>query len=224
MTFRQGSEKEERKMVRDLVEKVLFYRDGPKTFFKPEEFPWVASIETEWKTIRKELDAVMVRRQEIPNFQDVSKNQKAIAKNDDWKTFMFYSFGFGNENKENCERCPDTVRLLHLIPGMTMAFFSILAPHTRIPPHRGPYKGVLRYHLGLKVPGPEGSCRIRVGNDIGYWKEGKSLIFDDSNEHEVWNDSDSDRVVIFVDFVRATIFPLSIVNRSIIWARGRYAF
>jgi len=83
---------------------------------------------------------------------------------------------------------------------------------------------VLRYHLGLKVPGPEGSCRIRVGNDIGYWKEGKSLIFDDSNEHEVWNDSDSDRVVLFVDFVRATIFPLSIVNRSIIWARGRYAF
>ena len=59
-------------------------------------------------------------------------------------------------------------------------------------------------------------------NDVRRWKEGKSMIFDDSNEHEVWNDTDCYRVVLFVDFVRATIFPLSIVNRSIIWARGRY--
>jgi beta-hydroxylase len=54
------------------------------------------------------------------------------------------------------------------------------------------------------------------------WQEGKSIIFDDSNEHEVWNDNDSYRVVLFVDFVRRTIFPLSMVNRLIIWVRGRY--
>ena len=48
------------------------------------------------------------------------------------------------------------------------------------------------------------------------------MIFDDSNEHEVWNETDSYRVVLFVDFVRPTIFPLSVVNRLIIWARGRY--
>lgn len=207
-------------MVRDLVEKVLFFRDGDKTFFEPEEFPWVRSIEAEWKIIRGELDALMARREEIPNFQDVSKAQKALTEGDQWKTFFFYSFG--NKNKENCARCPETVRLLHLIPGMKTGMFSILAPRKHIPPHRGPFKGVLRYHLGLIIPRPEGSCRIRVGNSVRSWKEGKSMIFDDSNEHEVWNDSDCYRVVLFVDFVRATIFPLSIVNRSIIWARGRY--
>ena len=211
-------------MLRNLVETALFYRDGPKTFFDLKDFPWVTTIEANRKLIRRELDEVMVRREEIPNFQDVSKNQSPIAQADDWKTFMFYTFGFGNKNKENCKRCPETTRLLHLIPGMTMAFFSILAPGKHIPAHRGPYKGVLRYHVGLKIPGPEGSCRIRVGNDIGYWHEGQSMIFDDSNEHEVWNDSDSDRVVLFVDFVRPTAFPLSLVNRSIIWARGCFPF
>jgi hypothetical protein len=45
---------------------------------------------------------------------------------------------------------------------------------------------------------------------------------DDSNEHEVWNDADSYRVVLFVDFVHPTVFPLSMVNRAIIWGRGRY--
>ena len=207
-------------MVRDLVEGMLFYRDGDKTFFETEAFPWVATIEAGWRAIREELDALMVRREQIPNFQDLSKAQKALTEGDQWKVFMFYSFG--NKYKENCARCPETVRLLHCIPGMKSAMFSILAPRKHLPPHRGPYKGVLRYHLGLIIPAPEGSSRIRVGNDVRTWKEGKSMIFDDSNEHEVWNDNDSYRVVLFVDFVRPTIFPLSIVNRSIIWARGRY--
>ena len=207
-------------MLRNIVEKTLFYRDGDKTFFDPEAFPWAAGIESQWKSIRKELDTLMVRRDEIPNFQDVSKAQRVLTKGDEWKTFFFYSFG--HKNKENCARCPETVRLLNGIPGMKTGMFSILSPRKHIPPHRGPYKGVLRYHLGLIIPGPEGSCRIRVGSDVRGWKEGKSMIFDDSNEHEVWNDNDSYRVVLFVDFVRPTIFPLSMVNRTIIWARGRY--
>jgi beta-hydroxylase len=207
-------------MVRDIVEKTLFFRDGNKTFFEPGDFPWVGPIEAEWKSIRKELDMLMVRREEIPNYQDVSKSQIALTQDDLWKTFHFYSFG--NKYKENCARCPETVRLLHAIPGMKSAMFSILAPHKHLPAHRGPYKGVLRYHLGLMIPQPEAQCRIRVGNDVSHWQEGKSMIFDDSNEHEVWNDTDGDRVVLFVDFVRPTIFPLSMVNRSIIWARGRY--
>ncbi|HZM61095.1 MAG TPA: aspartyl/asparaginyl beta-hydroxylase domain-containing protein [Vicinamibacterales bacterium] len=207
-------------MVRDLVEKALFFRDGTRTFFEPEEFPWVAEIEAEWKTIRKELDALMVRREEIPNFQDLSKSQAALTEGDQWKTFFFYLFG--NKYKENCLRCPETVRLLKKIPGMRTGMFSILAPGKHIPAHRGPYKGVLRLHLGLMIPPPEGGCRIRVGNDVRAWREGKSLIFDDSNEHEVWNDCDAHRVVLFVDFVRPTIFPLSLVNLAIIWLRGRY--
>jgi beta-hydroxylase len=54
--------------MRELLEKVLFYRDGDKTFFATELFPWVATIEAEWKAIRKELDALMLHREQIPNF------------------------------------------------------------------------------------------------------------------------------------------------------------
>lgn len=208
-------------MLRAIVEKTLFYRDGDKTFFEPEAFPWTAQIEGEWKSVRKELDALMAQRDQIPNFQDVSKAQKALTEGDQWKTFFLTTFN-GKKIEENCAQCPETARLLRHIPGVRQAMFSILAPGKHIPPHRGPYKGLLRYHLGLIIPGPEGGCRIRVGSDVRSWKEGKSMIFDDSNEHEVWNETDSYRVVLFVDFVRPTIFPFSVVNRIIIWARGQY--
>lgn len=208
-TFQHG-------ILRRVVEGVMFFRDGEKTFFDPDSFPWVQAVETDWQQIRKELETVLVRREDIPNFQDVSDAQKVLTEGEQWKTFWFY--GYGEKVEENCARCPETVRVLHRIPGMKSAMFSILAPHKHIPEHRGMYKGVLRYHLGLIVPGPEGTCRIRVGDDVQSWKEGKSLIFDDSHPHEVWSDCDSDRVVLFVDFMRPVYFPASMLNRLIVWA------
>ncbi len=88
------------------------------------------------------------------------------------------------------------------IPGMTTAMFSILSPRKHILPHRGPYKGVLRYHLGLIVPQDAEACRIRVGEDIRHWEAGRSMVFDDTFNHEVWNDTDETRVVLFVDVLR----------------------
>ena len=87
---------------------------------------------------------------------------------------------------------------------MTTAMFSILAPRKRIPPHDGPYKGVLRYHLGPAwCPEPARSCgdhawaaSSRTGS------EGGSLVFDDTYAHEAWNDTDGTRVVLFVDVIR----------------------
>jgi beta-hydroxylase len=211
-TFQHG-------VVRRLVEGIMFFRDGEKTFFDPESFPWVREVEAEWPVIRKELEAVMARREDIPNFQDVSEAQKVLTQGEQWKTFWFCAYG--EKADENCARCPETMRVLQKIPGMKSAMFSILSPRKHIPEHRGMYKGVLRYHLGLIVPGPEGSCRIRVGDDIGYWKEGKSLVFDDSHPHEVWSDCDSDRVVLFVDFMRPVFFPASLLNRLIVWVISR---
>jgi ornithine lipid ester-linked acyl 2-hydroxylase len=206
-------------VLRRVVEGLMFSRDGEKTFFDAESFPWVSGVEAEWLAVRKELEAILVRREDIPNFQDISEAQKVLTEGEQWKTFWLYAYG--EKAEENCARCPETVRLLQRIPEMKSAMFSILAPRKHIPEHRGMYKGVLRYHLGLIVPGPEGSCRIRVGNDVRCWKEGKSLIFDDSHPHEVWNDCDSYRVVLFVDFVRPVVFPLSLLNRLIIWTIAR---
>lgn len=206
-------------MLRDLVERVMFFPTANVTFFEPDSYPWVAPVEAEWIAIRKELDALLVHRDEIPNFQDLSEKQKVLTEGDQWKTFFLY--GYGLEAEENCKRCPETVRILKRIPNMKSAMFSILAPKKHIPPHRGMWKGMLRYHLGLIIPGPQGSCRIRVGKEIRTWEEGKSLVFDDSHEHEVWNDSDSYRVVLFVDVLRPVIFPLSALNRTVVWIAAR---
>ena len=103
--------------------------------------------------------------------------------------------------------CPRTAALMREIPGMTTAMFSILSPRKHILDHRGPYKGVLRYHLGLIVPRDAEACRIRVGEDIRHWEEGKSMIFDDTFNHEVWNDTDETRVVLFVDVLRPLPVP-----------------
>jgi beta-hydroxylase len=169
-------------------------------FLDPAIFPWVRTLEENWKTIRRELEDVLTYREQLPNFQDISTDQESITDDDRWKTFFFFGYGFKSE--ANCARCPETTQLLEQVPGMTTAFFSILSPHKHIPDHRGPYKGVLRYHLALMIPEPREACRIRVDDEFAHWDEGKSLLFDDSYDHEAWNDSDSIRVVLFMDVVR----------------------
>jgi beta-hydroxylase len=163
--------------------------------------------------MRQELEVVLERRDELPSFHEISRGQSRIS-DDRWKTFFLYAYGFKADG--NCRRCPETTRIVEAIPGMKTAFFSILAPGKHIPAHRGPYRGVIRYHLGLRVPEPRDHCRIRVGDEIRHWEEGKSLVFDDTYEHEVWNDTPGTRVVLFVDFVRPLRFPASSLNRLLL--------
>jgi beta-hydroxylase len=183
---------------------------GDSVFFSKEQFPWANDLEANWKTIRQELDQVMQDVDILPNFQDISLRQSNITSDDRWKTYFFYAFGFRAE--KNCQRCPKTTKLLENIPGLKVAFFSILAPHKHIPEHRGKYKGVIRYHLALKVPQPSSACRIRIADQTAHWEEGKSLIFDDTFPHEVWNDTDDYRAVLFLDIERPLKFPMSFVN------------
>jgi ornithine lipid ester-linked acyl 2-hydroxylase len=199
-----------------LVEWLItkFTRNGQRTFFEASEFPWAKIVEANTAVIRAELDAVLQRREDIPNFQDLSENQQGLTKDTQWKTFVLY--GYGRRVDENCTLCPQTNRALQEIRGMKTAMFSILAPGMHIPEHCGPYKGVLRYHLGLIIPKPESQCRIRVGSETRSWAEGESMIFDDRYPHEVWNDSNIYRVVLFVDFLRPLPLPLALLNRLIV--------
>jgi aspartyl/asparaginyl beta-hydroxylase (cupin superfamily) len=187
---------------------------GDTTFFDSDAFLWVARLEAGFAEIRAELDEVLRYHADLPNFQDISTDQYQLTDDDRWKTFFFYGYGF--TAGKNVERCPNTARLLNEIPGMTTGMFSILSPHKKIPPHGGPYKGVLRYHLGLLVPDPTSACGIRVGHDVRHWAEGKSLVFDDTNEHEAWNDTDGVRVVLFVDFKRPLKGPARWLNEAVL--------
>jgi aspartyl/asparaginyl beta-hydroxylase (cupin superfamily) len=195
---------------------------GEETFFANDRFPWIAEIEANWTTIRDELGKVLEDRESLPNFQDISKDQIEITDDDHWKTFFLYGFGF--KAKLGVEMCPQTAALMEQIPGMKTAMFSILSPRKHILDHRGPYKGVLRYHLGLIVPQEKESCRIRVGEDVRHWVEGGSMIFDDTYNHEVWNDTDETRVVLFVDVLRPLPEPWSTINRLIVKAIGYSPF
>lgn len=192
----------------------LTARDGNHTFFPKSDFPWVAAVEASWQDILDELNALMTRPENIPAFQDISPAQARLTQGNDWRTFFLYAYGHTLE--DNCSRCPRTVEALAHIPGMKTAMFSILAPGMHIPEHRGPYNGVLRYHLGLIIPEKATCCRIRVDSDVRHWEAGESLIFDDTYLHEVWNESPQQRVVLFVDFERPLPFPISFLNRSMI--------
>jgi aspartyl/asparaginyl beta-hydroxylase (cupin superfamily) len=125
----------------------------PTTPFLPlETLPWIPHLEANWKSIRAELDEVLDYRDDLPNFQDISVDQASITDDDGWKTYFFFGYGFRSD--ANCARCPQTAALLDEVPGLTTAFFSILSPHKHIGAHRGPWRGVLRYHLALRVPDP----------------------------------------------------------------------
>ena len=187
---------------------------GSGAFLPNDRFPWIAELEAGFDEIRAELDEVLGDGGEIPTFQTVLPSQEQLTSDDKWRTFMFY--GYGHRVEANCARCPRTDELLNRIPGMTTAFFSILSPGKHIPAHRGFYKGVLRYHLSLKVPEERERCWIRVGEDVHAWSEGTSVVFDDTYDHEVWNDTDEERVVLFVDFVRPLPPPASYLNRAAI--------
>lgn len=177
-------------------------------------FPWVAGFQANWQRIRAELDQVLVYRDQMPSFHEILKEVGTITADDSWKTFFLQ--GAGMDCAENARRCPETMKLLATIPGASTAFFSILSPGKHIPAHRGAYNGVLRFHLGLLVPEPRERCRIRIGNEFRNWNEGEALIFDDSFNHEVWNDTGGWRVVLFVDFPRPLRQPWHWLNRSLL--------
>src|SRR5438874_13529279 len=98
---------------------------GDHQFFDPAMFPWAGEVEAGWGTIRAELDMVMRHRDALPDFQEISPDQKHIATENKWKTFFFFAYGLRSE--ENLRRCPGTARLLDNIPGVKTAFFSILS-------------------------------------------------------------------------------------------------
>jgi ornithine lipid ester-linked acyl 2-hydroxylase len=115
-------------------------------------------------------------------------------------------YGFGKKIAENCEQAPETTRLIEQIPGIRTVWFSILAPKYHIPEHRGVSRAMLVSHLALIIPGDGSQCRIRVHDQTRNWQEGKVMMFDDNYMHEVWNDSDEERVVLFMNLDRPMRF------------------
>jgi ornithine lipid ester-linked acyl 2-hydroxylase len=186
-----------------------------------EEFPWAETLARGWPDIRGELDELIAHYEALPNIQDIATDQSGLTQDDRWKSFFFLVFG--DKFEGNCQRCPKTAALLADIPGVTTAFFSILGPHKYLRPHRGYYRGIVRYHLAMKVPGDGTACGIRVGDEEVHWSEGAGFFFDDTYRHEAWNKTPELRVVLILDLVRPLSFPHSALNKAIIYGMARSA-
>jgi len=187
---------------------------GSPCVYERADFPWAAGVEREWRAIRAELDRVLVHKADLPNVQELMADAAALSRDASWKIFPLVAYGL--RSQPNIDLCPETWRIVRTIPGLTTAMFSILESGKRIPPHRGPYNGVLRLHLGLMVPEPRERLGLRVGPERRHWEEGRALIFDDAYEHEAWNETAGLRVVLFIDFEKPLRFPASVLNRLLL--------
>lgn len=175
-------------------------------FFDRRLMPWLVTLEQACDTITQEL--LCLWREDAPGFQpyiryDPTKplNQwRDLNESRRWSAFSFWDSGQPNE--ANCARCPATAQLLASLPMFDIhrkapaALFSVLAPKTRIPPHTGTTNTRAIVHLPLVVPN---GCGFRVGGDTRQWVKGEAWAFDDTIEHEAWNDSDQPRAILILD-------------------------
>lgn len=206
-----------------------YWRDAggnnrPAFYNIDETCPILRELDRNYSVIREELELVLRDRDRIPRYHDIAKSEQYISGTIDadknWKVFMIDCLA--GKAEMNQKKCPRTTALIGKIPNLYQAFFSILDPGKSIPAHCGPYLGYLRYHLGLIVP-KSNPPSMRVKDQIHTWEEGRSILFDDSWEHEVYNKSDGLRVVLIVDFLRPMSAPLHATNWLLTHMAGRHS-
>ncbi len=192
-----------------LQQPTNFYFPGlpQRAFYDPAEFGWTAALEAAMPAIRAEAQGVLAERAGIAPYVEAPPDRPAKAHSlmNDPRWSAFHLFRAGQPIADHAARCPATMAALAGLPlprvagRSPMALFSILAPHTHIQPHCGMLNTRLICHLPLIVPA---GCRLRVGNHTRGVEAGRMLIFDDSIEHEAWNDSDDVRVVLIFEIWR----------------------
>lgn len=193
--------------------------DSRPAFFDVDAtYPSLRALDEGQAEIRRELEAILESQAVIPDYHEIDARQHYLSKVGDpaghWQVFVLKAIA--GDPVENQQRCPRTSALLNQVPDVTTAFFSILSPGKSIPAHCGPYVGRLRYHLALLVP-TEKPPSMRVKDVTVVWEQGKSILFDDSLEHEIYNESPGRRVVLLVDVMRPMPFPWGALNRLSWW-------
>jgi aspartyl/asparaginyl beta-hydroxylase (cupin superfamily) len=173
--------------------------------------PWIAELEAAYPVIRAELAGLLDAKIAFTPYAlgaDASYRQKKFGLEEGSDRWSIYDL----HDPAAESKCPKTIELLHrLFRGElgepVTAQFSALRAGAHIPPHCGISNVFLTAHLGLIVPQ---GCRIRVGNEQRSWSEGRGLVFDDSFEHEVWNESGSMRIVFIARFYHPELTQVEI--------------
>lgn len=191
----------------DTVRRIYDRRiSAPPVLDEAVYFPQARRFARAWKSIRDEAWAVSRNLSQVPRFHELMAAQAPISANDghDWRVFVLRAYGA--DIAANLSRCPATAALLAACPNVLSASFSFLAPGKHIPPHRGPFRGVVRCHLGLDMPrGSDGELGAIMWIDgvehrLG---DGDYLVWDDTYTHEVHNRTDKVRTALLLDIWRA---------------------
>ena len=182
-------------------------------FHDRARFPWFAELEAHTDIIRGELQAALGTRQGFAPYiefpPDAPVNQWGeLNHSDRWSAYFLWRDGARQDAA--CAACPQTSALMDRLPLARQpgfaptVVFSALAPHTHIPPHTGSTNTRLLVHLPLILPGP---ARFRVGNETRDWRMGEAWAFDDTIEHEAWNEADQLRVILIIDIWNPDLEP-----------------
>ena len=195
-----------RRVFHSHPKQVLFPYLPEIEFFRREEFPWLDVLEASTEEIAAEaLAALAGDRAGFKPYVDFPPGTPIdewapLNHSLDWSVYPLWHDGELNAN--HVQKCPRTAAVLadlplcdipHFAPG---AFFSVLKPRTKLPPHMGTTNTRSIVHLPLMIPA---GCGFRVGADVRTWKTGQAWVFDDSIEHEAWNDSDEIRIILIFD-------------------------
>jgi len=199
-----------------------------------DDYPELRIFEAGHADIRSECEQLLRHRDDLTDISKLGGDYTAGGIHTiRWKAFMFKS---GRFIEENCALAPKTTALLRQTPSVANAFLSILEPHQYITPHFGYYKGFVRYHLGVMIPddNADQACWLRVNADAAdnarrdkslidrgekyYWRNGRGVVFDDTNLHDAANGSDQVRVVLWLDVARKLPSALALYNRALLAA------
>ena len=202
--------------VDHLAGKRRAYHQQPVQFYYPglpelefhdrESFPWIEAFEAATGDIQAELAGVL--REDAGELEPYVNYPDGVPL-DQWRELNrsprwsgYHLLLNGERVEEHCRRCPGTMDAIALLPQPHVAnrspaaMFSVLQPRTAIPPHHGIANTRLVLHLPLVVPD---NCGFRVGNETRQWKVGEAWVFDDTIEHEAWNNSDQVRTILICD-------------------------
>lgn len=171
-------------------------------FYDRERFPWIADLEAATDVIRAEFLAILgeAGADALAPYQSAPASIDPGERSRQWRSYPFWREGAAFP--EHVARCPGTIRALASCglwdpPGLgPNAMFSVLDGGARIPAHTGPSNTRLVAHLALIVPK---GCGFRVGGERREWRAGEAFVFDDTIEHEAWNESDQMRALLIVD-------------------------
>jgi beta-hydroxylase len=199
--------------------------DEDPAVFNPKDFEWTQIFRDNWAVIKNEYKEYIKASSErtIPYHSEVNDVIGACDASSKWQTLYLRAY---NRDTDIINRFPATKSLIDKVP-CTLAFFSILQPGAKLEAHRGVYKGVIRYHLALSVPADSENCFLKIYNSTSdlhapsttlHWRKGEDIMFDDMFLHEVQNNTNQQRIVLFLDIRRTFANPfVNLLNKLLLY-------